>query len=190
MLQRVADVVAAYVANNAVPTQDVAWIVARVHEAFMGAACEATEEPQQAPAVPLSKSVRADAIICLEDGRPYTSLRRHLTTRYGMSPADCRAKWGLPNDYPMVAPNYAAKRSALARDMGLGAIRRHQRSGAPAQDGGVTAQQDPEPQDTPVTGGSGPSLGGATADGAAANSNDPEGPAPVKSEQAPSFRGE
>ena len=79
-----------------------------------------TPEPAPAPAVPIRKSVTPDAIICLEDGKSFKSLKRHLRTAYGMTPEDYREKWGLPADYPMVAPNYSAKRSQLAKDNGLG----------------------------------------------------------------------
>ena len=85
-----------------------------------------SEEPAEElkPAVPIKKSVTADFIICLEDGKKFKSLKRHLRTQYNMSPEDYRAKWGLPPDYPMVAPNYAAARSSLAKSMGLGQQRR------------------------------------------------------------------
>ena len=78
------------------------------------------EEIPVTPAVPIRKSVTPEYLICLEDGKKFKSLKRHLRTKFDMSPEDYRAKWGLPNDYPMVAPNYAASRSALARKMGLG----------------------------------------------------------------------
>ena len=87
-----------------------------MHQAAHVAAGGKVEEPapEQKPAVPIKKSVTPDAIICLEDGRSFKSLKRHLMTKYGMTPAEYRAKWGLPSDYPMVAPNYAAARSELA----------------------------------------------------------------------------
>lgn len=117
-----ADVVSAYVSNNPVPTTELPDLIARVHAARQNrAAAPAVEasEPQR-PAVPIRKSVMPDYIVCLEDGEQFKSLKRHLATRYGLTPDEYRAKWGLPADYPMAAPNYASLRSALAKSMGLG----------------------------------------------------------------------
>jgi len=121
-----ADIVSAYVSNNSVASGDLAALIANVHGSLVKLATGATEEPAEElkPAVPIKKSVTADFIICLEDGKKFKSLKRHLRTQYNMSPEDYRAKWGLPPDYPMVAPNYAAARSSLAKSMGLGQQRR------------------------------------------------------------------
>lgn len=124
-----ADIVAAYVANNAVPASELPSLITTVHAAMAAASSGSVAEPEPEalkPAVPIRKSVTPDAIICLEDGKSFKSLKRHLMTKYGLSPADYRAKWGLPSDYPMVASNYAASRSALAKSMGLGVSRGRQ----------------------------------------------------------------
>jgi predicted transcriptional regulator len=121
-----ADIVSAYVANNSVAARDLPALIAQVHGTLANLAV-GTVEPEVAelrPAVAIKKSVTADYIICLEDGRKFKSLKRHLRTSYNMSPEEYRAKWGLPSDYPMVAPNYAASRSALAKSMGLGQQRK------------------------------------------------------------------
>lgn len=124
-----ADVVAAYVGNNAVQASELPALIASVHAALVTSAnggplatAPAPEAPR--PAVSVKKSVSADYIICLEDGKKFKSLKRHLKTHYNMSPEEYREKWGLPADYPMVAPNYAEARSALAKQMGLGQQRR------------------------------------------------------------------
>ena len=116
------DIVAAYVSNNSVPASDLPQLIASVHGALIKVAAGELEEPavELKPAVPAKKSIGPDYIICLEDGKKFKSLKRHLRTRYDLSPEDYRAKWGLPSDYPMVAPNYAAARSELAKKMGLG----------------------------------------------------------------------
>ena len=116
-----ADIIAAYVTRNHVSPSELPNIIVAVHGALSGVTGAAAVEPEtRTPAVPVKKSVTPDAIICLEDGRKLKSLKRHLRTKYNMSPEDYRAKWNLPKDYPMVAPNYAAARSELARAMGLG----------------------------------------------------------------------
>jgi predicted transcriptional regulator len=118
----VSDIVSAYVAHNPVPVADLPKLIERVHatlsEIQTGGTVEA--KPDLRPAVPVRKSVTDDHIVCLEDGKKFKSLKRHLRTRYDMSPEEYREKWGLGPDYPMVAPNYAKQRSALARKMGLG----------------------------------------------------------------------
>ncbi|GLK69122.1 MucR family transcriptional regulator [Hansschlegelia plantiphila] len=117
-----ADVVSAYVSNNSVATGDLPALIQSVHAALTGVATGKVEAPVEElkPAVPLKKSVTPDFIICLEDGKKFKSLKRHLRTAYDMTPEDYRAKWGLAADYPMVAPNYASARSELAKKMGLG----------------------------------------------------------------------
>ncbi|MFT3725398.1 MAG: MucR family transcriptional regulator [Hyphomonadaceae bacterium] len=122
LIEMVSDIVSAYVAHNPVPVADLPKLIERVHatlsEIQTGGTVEA--KPDLKPAVPVRKSVTDDHIVCLEDGKKFKSLKRHLRTRYDMSPEEYREKWGLGPDYPMVAPNYAKQRSALARKMGLG----------------------------------------------------------------------
>lgn len=117
-----ADIVAAYVGNHAVHSGEWAALIDRVHAALRKIAEGSVEAPVAplSPAVPVKKSVTPDFIVCLEDGKKFKSLKRHLRTRYDMSPAQYREKWGLPSDYPMTAPNYAATRSELAKRIGLG----------------------------------------------------------------------
>ena len=122
LLTLTADIAAAYVSNNTVQASDVPSVIQTIYRALASvgsAAAAPTPEPQK-PAVPIKKSITPDFLISLEDGKKYKSLKRHLRTQYNMSPEDYRAKWSLPKDYPMVAPNYAASRSALAKSMGLG----------------------------------------------------------------------
>ena len=120
-----ADVVAAYVSNNTVALAEIPSLIAQVHKALVATATGAVEKPAEAqvPAVSIKKSIHPDYIVCLEDGKKFKSLKRHLRTKYDLSPEDYRAKWGLPADYPMVAPNYANARSQLAKKMGLGTRR-------------------------------------------------------------------
>ena len=116
-----AEIVASYVAHNSVPASELAHLIHNVHSALTSLGQPVVEEVKhQEPAVPLKKSVTPDYIICLEDGKKFKSLKRHLRTKFEMSPDQYRAKWGLPSDYPMVAPSYAAARSNLTRAMGLG----------------------------------------------------------------------
>ncbi|WP_394100503.1 MucR family transcriptional regulator [Roseixanthobacter pseudopolyaromaticivorans] len=128
-----AALVAAYVSNNSVPTAELPKLIDDIHAALrsLGAAVpiEAVKKPE--PAVPVRKSVTADFIICLEDGKKFKSLKRHIRTQYGLTPAEYRQKWNLPADYPMVAPSYAESRSALAKVSGLGQLRK---AAAPAPD--------------------------------------------------------
>lgn len=122
ILEMTADIVSAYVGNNVVPASDLPAIISSVHQALcaVGAGESAPQAVAPEPAVPVKKSIHPDFLVCLEDGRKFKSLKRHLRTRYGMNPDEYRAKWGLPSDYPMVAPNYARARSELAKQMGLG----------------------------------------------------------------------
>lgn len=126
LIDLAADVVSAYVSNNTVPTSDLPALIGDVHQALVKAATGALEPVKEElkPAVPVRRSVTPDYIICLEDGKKFKSLKRHLRTHYDLSPEDYREKWGLATDYPMVAPNYAAARSALAKKMGLGQRRK------------------------------------------------------------------
>jgi predicted transcriptional regulator len=116
------EIVSAYVSHNALSVTDLPKLIADVHAALrglQGGSAPMTAEELR-PAVPVKKSVASDYIICLEDGKKFKSLKRHLRTHYDMSPEQYREKWGLPGDYPMVAPNYSATRSRLAKDNGLG----------------------------------------------------------------------
>ena len=126
LVDMTADIVSAYVAGHQVPPQDLPGLIRMVHGALRDVAGkpQAVLETSQEPAVSVKKSVTPDFIICLEDGKKFKSLKRHLRTRYSMTPEEYRAKWGLPHDYPMVAPNYAKARSDLAKRMGLGHARR------------------------------------------------------------------
>ena len=117
-----ADIVSAYVSNNSIATADIPNLIQSVYRALSGVttSAEAVEAAPREPAVPVRRSITPDFIVCLEDGRKFKSLKRHLRTKYNMSPDEYRAKWGLAKDYPMVAPNYAKARSDLAKQMGLG----------------------------------------------------------------------
>ena len=121
-----AEIVSAYVSNNTVPAADIPALIAQVHGALSrvsnGGADAASEAPK--PAISLKRSVTPEYIVCLEDGKKFKSLKRHLRTQYNMTPEQYREKWSLPPDYPLVAPNYAAARSELAKQMGLGQQRR------------------------------------------------------------------
>jgi predicted transcriptional regulator len=122
IIEMTADIVSAYVGNNSVAAADLPNLIQSVHRALStvtSAPAEPAPQPKE-PAVPLKKSITPDYLVCLEDGRKFKSLKRHLRTKYNMSPEEYRAKWNLPKDYPMVAPNYAKARSDLAKQMGLG----------------------------------------------------------------------
>jgi predicted transcriptional regulator len=121
-----AGIISAYVSNNSVATSELAGIIADVHEALsrVSQRTGSSEREELKPAVALKKSVTPEYIVCLEDGKKFKSLKRHLRTHYNLSPEEYREKWGLPHDYPMVAPNYAAARSQLAKKMGLGRKRK------------------------------------------------------------------
>lgn len=114
------DIVAAHVSNNSVAVSDLPLIISSVHGALAALSSKAAEQARPDPAVPIKASIKPDYVVCLEDGKKLKMLKRHLMTHYGMTPEDYRAKWGLPNDYPMVAPNYAEKRRQLAKAIGLG----------------------------------------------------------------------
>jgi predicted transcriptional regulator len=134
IIEMTAEIVAAYVENNTVATSELPGLIASVHGALTGVttAPAAVEAPPKEPAVPVRKSITPDHLVCLEDGRKFKSLKRHLRTKYNMSPEEYRAKWGLAKDYPMVAPNYAKARSELAKQMGLGQGGRQAPKAAPA----------------------------------------------------------
>jgi predicted transcriptional regulator len=117
-----ANIVSAYLSNNPTPAAEIPNLISQVHAALQRVANGRTETPPEPvkPAVPIKKSVQPDYLICLEDGKRFKSLRRHLRTQYNMTPEQYRDKWNLAPDYPMVAPNYAVTRSQLAKKMGLG----------------------------------------------------------------------
>ena len=126
-IELAADIVSAYVSNNSVPTAELPSLIAEIHSALVrvsaGTPIPVVVEPQK-PAVTPKKSISNDFLICLEDGKKFKSLKRHLRTHYNLSPEEYREKWNLGADYPMVAPNYAKARSLLAKQMGLGQQRR------------------------------------------------------------------
>lgn len=129
-LELAAEIVSAFVSNNPVRHSDLASLIGNVHAALRSVSQPALKEPERPnPAVPVKKSITPDFLMSLEDGKPYKSLKRHLT-RLGLTPAQYREKWGLASDYPMVAPNYAKARSELAKSMGLGQKRKGATKGA------------------------------------------------------------
>jgi predicted transcriptional regulator len=124
-----AEIVAAYVSNNTVASADIPALINQVHTALLRVTtgeAQPSSEPLK-PAVPIKRSINPDFIVCLDDGKKFKSLKRHLRTQYNMTPEQYREKWSLPGDYPMVAPNYAAARSQLAKQMGLGQQRPRRR---------------------------------------------------------------
>jgi predicted transcriptional regulator len=131
-IELAADIVSAYVSNNSVPSGDLPSLINDVHLALVKVAGSGSEAPAEAPkpAIAVKKSITPDYIVCLEDGKKFKSLKRHLRTQYSMTPEQYRERWGLPVDYPMVAPNYAKARSQLAKQMGLGQQRRKRRARA------------------------------------------------------------
>jgi predicted transcriptional regulator len=125
LVELTAEIVSAYVSNNSVGVSELPLLIGDVHQA-LSRACNniaAPEREELRPAIAVKKSVTPDYIICLEDGKKFKSLKRHIRTHYNLSPEEYREKWGLPHDYPMVAPNYASARSQLAKKMGLGTRR-------------------------------------------------------------------
>jgi predicted transcriptional regulator len=126
LIELTADVVAAYVSNNPVPVGELPNLISDVHAALgrVGGTAEQPPADKQKPAVNPKRSVHDDYIVCLEDGKKLKMLKRHLMTHYSMTPDQYRQKWGLAADYPMVAPNYAEQRRALAKAIGLGTKRR------------------------------------------------------------------
>ena len=123
-IQLTANIVSAYVSNNTVSSAEIPALISQVYSALMrvsnGAAVAGPAEPPLKPVVSIKRSITPEFLVCLEDGKQFKSLKRHLRTQYRMTPDQYRAKWNLPADYPMVAPNYAAARSQLAKQMGLG----------------------------------------------------------------------
>jgi predicted transcriptional regulator len=128
-IQLTANIVSAYVSNNAVSSAEIPSLIGQVYAALIRVSNGAATAPPETirPAVPVKRSITPDHIVCLEDGKKFKSLKRHLRSQYDMTPERYREKWGLPPDYPMVAPNYAAARSQLAKQMGLGQQRRRRK---------------------------------------------------------------
>jgi predicted transcriptional regulator len=128
-LELAADIVSAYVSHNSVPSGEIPNLISQIYAALkrVSSGQAAAEADPPRPAVPVKRSVTPEYIVCLEDGLKFKSLKRHLRTRYNLTPDQYREKYSLPPDYPMVAPNYAAARSKLAKDMGLGQQRRRRR---------------------------------------------------------------
>jgi predicted transcriptional regulator len=125
-IELTADIVSAYVSNNSVAAGDISALISQVHSALLRVSNGQAEITSEAlkPAIAVKKSITPEYLICLEDGKKFKSLKRHLRTQYNMTPEHYREKWGLPADYPMVAPKYAEARSQLAKQMGLGQQRR------------------------------------------------------------------
>lgn len=128
LIDMTAEIVSAYIGNNSIAPDEIAGLINKVFAALAGVHGSETapfEKPE--PAVPIRKSITPDHLVCLEDGKKFKSLKRHLRTHYNLTPEQYREKWGLPRDYPMVAPNYAQARSRLAKKMGLGQNGRRRR---------------------------------------------------------------
>src|ERR671916_777525 len=137
-----AEVVSAYVANNSLRPADIPDLIESVHRALQGLSAPPKAEPEKRePPVSIKKSITPDFLISLEDGKRYKSLKRHLKGR-GLTPEQYREKWGLPREYPMVAPNYARQRSDLAKALGLGQLRRNRAAGSEAA---AQSESTPEP---------------------------------------------
>src|SRR6202166_1160009 len=128
-IELTAQIVSAYVSNNTVPAGEIPSLINQVHAALARVSGKSGDTPSEPlrPAVSVKKSITPEYLICLEDGKKFKSLKRHLRTQYNMTPEQYRDKWGLPADYPMVAPNYAVARSQLAKKMGLGQQRRRRK---------------------------------------------------------------
>ena len=120
LLKLTAEIVSAHVSNNTLSSAELPQLISQVHASLSDTGRTISTEERPAPAVPIKKSVLPDHIICLEDGKKLKMLKRHLKTSYDLTPEQYRERWGLPTDYPMVAPNYAKRRSALAKEIGLG----------------------------------------------------------------------
>jgi predicted transcriptional regulator len=138
VLALAAQIVAAHVSNNTVAPDALPALIRQVHQALASAGRVAPEPEKPQPAVPIKKSVFPDYIVCLEDGKKLKMLKRHLQSAYNLTPDEYRARWGLPSDYPMVAPNYAERRSTLAREIGLG-----RKDGRPAAPPAEAAEEAP-----------------------------------------------
>jgi predicted transcriptional regulator len=128
-IELTANIVSAYLSNNPTPAGEIPNLISQVHGALLRVSTGRSETPPEPakPAASLKKSMTSEYLVCLEDGKRFKSLKRHLRTQYSMTPEQYREKWGLPPDYPMVAPNYAVTRSQLAKKMGLGQQRRRRK---------------------------------------------------------------
>ncbi len=122
IMEFASDIVSAYVSNNPIQSSELPELIRDVHATLRTLEGADGAQAAQEPAVSVKKSITDEFLICLEDGKKFKSLKRHLRSKYGLSPEQYREKWGLPYDYPMVAPSYARKRSALAKEMGLGKL--------------------------------------------------------------------
>jgi len=122
LLSQTVEIVSSYVSNNTVAVSDLPRLIEETYSALnaQGAPAESADSERPKPAVPIKKSIQPDYIVCLEDGKELKMLKRHLKTAYDMTPDEYRARWDLPPEYPMVAPNYAKRRSQLAKEIGLG----------------------------------------------------------------------
>ncbi len=139
LVELTSEIVSAYVANNKIPSAELPEVIASVHTALRKLDEKKAPEPEKpTPLMPIKKTITPDYLVSLEDGRRYKSLKRHLSGR-GLSPQEYREKWGLPKDYPMVAPNYAKQRSELAKALGLGQQRRKKTAEAPAAEAPAAA---------------------------------------------------
>lgn len=145
LIELSANIVSAYVSKNAVPLAELPTLIGTIHAALTGLGTPAETAPKLEPRVPIRKSITPDALISLEDGRPYKTLKRHLS-KLGLTPEQYRTKWGLPPDYPMVAARYAERRSELAKSLGLGQIRRNR---AAAPESAPAAEEAPTPPRRP-----------------------------------------
>jgi predicted transcriptional regulator len=130
-LESVTAIVAAYVANNTIQKENLGPLILDVFQSLTQIGQKPVAVEQLKPAVPVKRSIQPDHIVCLEDGKKFKSLKRHLMSHYNMTPSEYREKWGLPHDYPMVAPNYAQSRSELAKRMGLGQRRQSEEIALP-----------------------------------------------------------
>jgi predicted transcriptional regulator len=137
-----ADIAAAFISKNKLPPADISTLIRDIHGALSSLGVDKSEAKPEShqPAVPIKNSVKPDYIVCLEDGKKFKSLKRHLRSSFNMSPEEYRTKWGLKHDYPMVAPAYAAKRSELAKSMGLGNLRTQAKATRVAVEKGPTAK--------------------------------------------------
>src|SRR6187431_1924897 len=128
-----ANIVSAYLSNNPTQASEIPNLISQIHAALLRVSTGRVDAPLEPakPAVSVKKSMTPEYLVCLEDGKKFKSLKRHLRTQYGMTPQQYREKWGLASDYPMVAPNYAAARSQLAKNMGLGQLRRKKAEAVP-----------------------------------------------------------
>jgi predicted transcriptional regulator len=143
ILRLTAQIVAAHVENNSVATDALPGLIEQVYRTLRGTTQTPAEPEKPTPAVPVRQSVKPDFIVCLEDGKKLKTLRRHLMTAYNLTPAQYRARWELPADYPMVAPNYAKLRSSLAKQIGLGRKSAPERAKMPARPTGQKRAQNP-----------------------------------------------